>query len=86
MARTVVEICGQHLHATPDPPSRHLRRPVPARLEAAILRCLAKDPAARFDTAEALRAELMACQAESPWLREEARAWWSHQRDAAASA
>jgi hypothetical protein len=81
MARTVVEICGQHLHATPAPPSHHLHRPVPARLEAAILRCLAKDPAARFQSAEVLLAELMACQAESPWPRDEARAWWSRQRD-----
>jgi hypothetical protein len=83
MARTVVEICGQHLHATPEPPSRHLGKPLPAGLERVILHCLQKPPAARPQRAEALLADLIACQAESPWPRDQARAWWSQQRDLA---
>jgi eukaryotic-like serine/threonine-protein kinase len=82
LARTVVEICGMHLHTAPDPPSSHLGRPLPASLEALVLRCLAKDPAQRPPRAEDLLAELLACQAELPWDRARARAWW-RQRPAA---
>jgi serine/threonine protein kinase len=58
--RTVPEVCGHHLHSTPVPPSRRLGAPVPAGLEAAILACLAKDPARRPSSATALRAALRA--------------------------
>jgi len=36
--RTVIEICGNHLHTPPEPPSLRLGRPVPAELEKWILR------------------------------------------------
>jgi hypothetical protein len=37
---------------------RELRSDIPARLEEICLRCLAKDPAARYPTAKALAADL----------------------------
>ena len=57
-ARTIVEVCGLHLHAQPVPPSERLGRPLPEGLERAILRGLAKKPDDRFSSAEAFAREL----------------------------
>lgn len=64
--RSMVEVCGHHLHSVPRPPSERLDRPLPARLEALILRCLSKEPAQRPDD-DQLLFELSACELESPW-------------------
>jgi hypothetical protein len=51
---------------------------VPPRLEALILSCLAKDPAARPADADHVAAELRVClDGESPWTDDEARSWWA---------
>ena len=55
--RTVVEIASHHLHTAPVPPSERLGSPVPPKLEAAILACLAKDQEQRPRT----RASFCAC-------------------------
>ena len=75
--RTVLEICSHHLQTPPEPPSLRLGRPVPADLEALILRCLEKDPAARPASARALRDALHACADAGGWSEDEARAWWA---------
>ncbi|MDB4931432.1 MAG: Serine/threonine-protein kinase PknB, partial [Myxococcaceae bacterium] len=52
---SMVELLARHMAQEPDAPRR--RAPdagIPAGLEAVILRCLAKDPSARFDSAAAL--------------------------------
>jgi serine/threonine-protein kinase len=64
--RSMVEVCGHHLHSVPEPPSQRVGRPLPARLEALILRCLAKQSEQRPDDDELL-SELNACERESPW-------------------
>ena len=74
--RTVVEVCGHHLHTPPMPPSERLGRPVPAPLESFILSCLAKDPGDRPQTAEAAIA-LLGDVDEPPWAQADARAWWA---------
>jgi serine/threonine-protein kinase len=78
--RTTLEICGHHLHTEPLPPGRRVDRigsqPVPADLEALILRCLAKMPSARPESARALRAELARLADAGTWSEEDARAWW----------
>jgi beta-lactam-binding protein with PASTA domain/predicted Ser/Thr protein kinase len=52
-----VEIAMKHLSATPEPLSA--RRPdIPKALDLVILRALAKDPAARYQSAEEMDAEL----------------------------
>jgi eukaryotic-like serine/threonine-protein kinase len=45
------------LHKAPDPPGK-LRRDVPTRSEEIILRCLEKDPAERYQSAQEVRAAL----------------------------
>jgi len=82
--RTTLEICSHHLHTEPLPPGQRVDRgasqPVPADLEALILRCLAKMPSARPESARALRAELARLRDAGRWSEDEARAWWSEHR------
>ena len=73
--RTLIEICGHHLHTTPVPPSDRLGHALPEALEAWVLACLAKDPAQRPRTAALAVAALERC-AVSSWAVEEARSWW----------
>ena len=61
----------RHLYEVPEPLSRH-RGDVPADLEAVILRCLAKDPNARFPDAKSLNAALSSCAAAGQWTAREA--------------
>ena len=54
---TPVEIAMKHLSATPRPPS-HIRRDVPRDLDMVVMRALAKDPAARYQSADEMEADL----------------------------
>ena len=72
--KTVVDVCAQHLSATPVPPSVRVDG-VPADLEAIVLACLEKDPALRPQSADELRRRVDACAIE-PWDAEHARIWW----------
>jgi eukaryotic-like serine/threonine-protein kinase len=54
---TPLEIAMKHLSEIPTAPSE-LRREVPADLDMIVLRALAKDPADRFESAEAMEREL----------------------------
>jgi hypothetical protein len=76
-ARTMVEVCGLHLHAEPVPPSERLGRALPEGLERAILRGLVKNPDERFSSAEAFAGELRLASEGVSWTPEEAQAWWS---------
>jgi hypothetical protein len=73
--RSVLEVCSHHLQTQPEPPSQRMGAPVPADLEALILSCLAKDPAARPADARALRRALRACLGAGAWSEEDARRW-----------
>jgi serine/threonine-protein kinase len=75
-AATVAEVCAHHVHSMPERPSMRLGRPVPADLEAVVLRCLAKSPADRFADAAAVGKALHACIEGQRWGQDEARAWW----------
>jgi len=58
----------------PTPSSRGAAIPEP--LEAVVMRCLEKDPAARFQTAAALAEALEATGCASTWSDADAKAWW----------
>ena len=64
-----------HVAEPPAPASRHVA--LPAALDALVLRCLAKKPGDRPQSAEALAAALAALPLEPPWTPERARAWWN---------
>jgi eukaryotic-like serine/threonine-protein kinase len=54
---TPLEIAMKHLSTTPEPPSER-RADVPHELDSIVLRALAKDPADRYPSAEAMDADL----------------------------
>lgn len=64
--RSMVEVCGHHMHSAPVPPSQRVATPIPQQLETLILRCLAKGPEQRPDDDELMIA-LIECERETPW-------------------
>ena len=80
--RTAVETMMMHVHVEPDPPSHCTDRPIPPELDAIVLSCLAKEPAARPQTADDLAARLGAIRTPQAWTAERARDWWDAQRPA----
>jgi serine/threonine protein kinase len=67
----------------PVVPPSILRSDVPADMERAVLRCLAKDPADRFPDAEDLERALAACPASADWDAHKAERWWQEHEPAA---
>jgi serine/threonine-protein kinase len=57
------------------PPSHH-RADVPPDLETVVLRCLAKDPDERFQSAEEVETALTACASAHEWNAQMALGWW----------
>jgi hypothetical protein len=74
--RSVLEICGHHLHTPPEPPSERLGKPILPELEALVLRCLAKKREERPAGAHDLYDLLLACEKLAPWPQVEARDFW----------
>lgn len=64
-----------HVHQEVEPPTQ-FRSDIPADLEQVVLRCLAKDPLERFQSASELGAALANCSVAGGWNRELARDWW----------
>jgi serine/threonine-protein kinase len=58
---------------------RNIRPELPVDLEQVILRCLAKDPANRFPSADALDAALAHCHSAG-WSHTRAEEWWQERR------
>jgi len=74
--RTLIEICAQHLHGTPVPPSLRTEQVIPPALEDLVLSCLQKVPAARPATAAEILATLNDLTLPQPWTSENALEWW----------
>ena len=74
--KTSVDVCVQHVTATPVPPSKAAGIFIPEALEQTILRCLAKSPRDR-PTARALAALLRDAPPAKDWTEDEALAWWT---------
>ncbi|HEY7637740.1 MAG TPA: serine/threonine-protein kinase [Gemmatimonadales bacterium] len=77
---TPMETIVMHVHKEPETPSGRSGLPIPAELESIVLACLAKDPAARPQTADELDARLGSVRLEKEWTVERAREWWDRHR------
>jgi eukaryotic-like serine/threonine-protein kinase len=78
--KSIVEVCGKHLHQEPEALSAR-GVVISPELERVVLACLAKDPDDRPQSAVELRRRLEACAVE-PWDGESARTWWlEHQSE-----
>jgi serine/threonine-protein kinase len=84
--KSVVEVCGHHLHTPPTPPSERVSRPLPASLEAWVLGCLEKDPERRPRSAADAASRLETCAVDDAWTVDAARAWWAGRGRAIAAA
>jgi serine/threonine-protein kinase len=70
-----IKVIVAHAHEAVVPPTQ-VRADVPEDLELVVLRCLAKDPHDRYQSAEDLRAALGLCSAAGGWSRADAARWW----------
>jgi eukaryotic-like serine/threonine-protein kinase len=75
-APTPVAVALAHLQKQPVPPSQRTELSVPSGLEDLIMRCLAKDPANRFESAAALGRALATTDGLAPWSGDKAEQWW----------
>lgn len=70
-----MEVIAAHITETPRPTSACCAG-VPADLCAAVMRCLAKEPADRFPDVRSLEAALAACGCAADWDEDRAAGWW----------
>jgi hypothetical protein len=74
-APTAAAVMVAHVSEAPSPPSS--RAPVPEDVERVVMRCLSKDPSARFESARELDQSLAECKDARAWTSVEARAFWT---------
>ena len=74
---TVLEVLGQHLHATAKPFASKARWPISPELERVILGCLGKARVQRPSDAATLFALLQQCPEARAWDAEHGRKWWA---------
>ena len=73
-----MRVMVKHVEEKPVPPSARTDLPVPTSLDAAVLGCLAKDPATRTPSAAAFADGLTAAEADvERWTEAKAAQWWA---------
>ncbi|MFL5561682.1 MAG: serine/threonine-protein kinase [Gemmatimonadaceae bacterium] len=83
-ASTAIQMVARHLQTPPTPPSERTDNFIPPALEELVLRCLAKAPADRPQSAAELARSLSAVDVR-PWGDEDAARWWSMNQPGAPS-
>lgn len=81
VGNSALEVCSQHLHNAPSPPSE-LEPGVPKDVDALVLSCLEKKPKDRPSSAQQLLERVNACADAGRWSSKQAAAWWDEHRDA----
>jgi serine/threonine-protein kinase len=82
VSNSTIQLMIMHARDPAIPPSE-IRPGIPTDIERVVLRCLEKDPAARFPDALSLDTALAGCQSAGLWTQERAADWW-HAHEAAA--
>jgi len=72
----ILETILAHVNDTPAPPSAVSELEIPPALDALILECLAKDPAARPPSAAVLAHRFAEAVTAGAWTSDAAHAWW----------
>ena len=85
-----LDVARKHAGTVPEPPSSRVSRPLPPEVDALVLACLAKDPAARPQTVRDLERMLAQCARVletrgEAWTESDAERFWA-QRPAAGPA
>jgi hypothetical protein len=82
-ADTPMAFLLHHAQTPATPPSARTEVPISSALDDLVLSCLAKDPAARPQTARELSRRLASVKGANDWTDDRARDWWaSHQPSA----
>lgn len=81
-ADTPMELLLHHARTTPTPPSSCTELPIPTSFDDLVLACLAKDPAARPQSARELARRLDDLEGAHLWTGERAREWWGRHQPA----
>jgi serine/threonine-protein kinase len=74
--KTATATALAHVQKTPTPPSQRSEVAIPPELERIVLRCLAKRPEERPQSALELSRDLAAIGALTEWTQESAERWW----------
>lgn len=74
-SKNVLELLAAHRNSEVIPPSQ-LSPAIPADLDQIIFKCMAKNPADRFQNAASLMAALDGCSVAEHWGAEQAANWW----------
>jgi hypothetical protein len=82
-ADTPMGVLLHHARTVPTPPAERSELPIPPALDQLIMACLAKDPAARPQTARELSRRLGEISGPAVWSDERARDWWARHEPAA---
>lgn len=72
---TVMDVCAQHLHEAPVPPSERAGRALDPGLEALLLKCLEKNPDDRVQSARELSRALLDLPIRT-WTEADAQDAW----------
>jgi serine/threonine-protein kinase len=73
---TAMGLLVDHARTAPTRPSARTEHPIPPSLDDLVLGCLAKDPAARPQSAADLSRRLADVGVKAPWTQDRAKAWW----------
>jgi serine/threonine-protein kinase len=80
VADNPLEVMISHVRDNVPPPSQFVPD-LPADVEAILLKCLAKDPQARFASSAALGEALAGCSVAGQWTKSDAARWWQAHQD-----
>lgn len=72
-----LDLIIDHVKTIPQHPKDVSELPIPDELDALVMKCLEKEPADRFQTAEEVKETLLAVPLSERWSQVKARDWWA---------